>query len=134
MNSQEFIVRDVKTPVKSDYENDLNWLCESLGFVSNRDSEKTGAKIFCSIVRANSSGIKSEDIAKECEITKGNVIHHLSKYLRAGLVIRDKNKYYLRSRSIEKSLHEMELDLLRTIQKITNIAKEIDKELGYIDR
>ncbi len=134
MNEQEFMIREIKTPLKQDYENDLHWLCESLGFISNRDFEKTGAKIFCSIVRSNSHGIKSEEIAKECKITKGNVIHHLSKYIKAGIVIRDKNKYYLRSRSIEKSLDEMQLDLLRTLQKIRTIAKEVDKELGYIER
>jgi len=48
---------------------------------------------------------------------------------RAGIVVKEGNKLELRSRSLQKLVNEIELDIIRTLKFIREIAEEIDSEL-----
>ena len=46
MTDQEITIKYLKIPRENHLSGDIEWLCRSLGFISNRDQEKTAGKIF----------------------------------------------------------------------------------------
>lgn len=129
-------IKNQEKPIEADIEKDLNWICKSLGCVSTRDFEETASKIFNIIVNALSEHreLGSEEIAKKVKVSRGAVINHLKTYKDAGFIIQKNTKYILRTRSVEKTIEEIEYDISRTLNDIKKIARNIDEELGLKER
>ncbi len=129
-------IKFVQKPLEPNTDEDLLWLCKSLGFVSLRDTEETAAKIFKAIVDATKEGktLSSDEIAHLSDITRGTAVYHLREYIQAGMVTQNNKKYTLRTRSLHHTLEEMEHDMIRMFEDMKRIAKEIDSQLGLKER
>jgi predicted transcriptional regulator len=129
-------IKKLEKPIDPDLDKDIDWICKSLGFVSSRDFEETASKIFNVIIKARSKNMEltSEQISKQINVTRGAIMHHLKLYIDSGLITQKKTKYVLRTRSIEKTIDEIELDILRVLDNIKKMAKEIDEKLGLKER
>lgn len=132
MQEQEVFVKRLASPVTPDLEEDTEWICKSLGFVTDWDREKTSAKIFREVLKATSFdiGVSSDELSKKVDVTRGAVIHHIHNYINRGLIIQDRRKYFLRTKSLEKTMEELEIDVYRIFQNLKKIAREIDASLG----
>jgi predicted transcriptional regulator len=129
---RNFNIKMLKEPLKEDLEQDIEWLCKSLGFAGERDKENTSVEILKLLIKSskNREGLTSDGIAEKIKPTRGAVVHHLNKFMRRGLVVKVNNKYELRMNSLEKTLEEIKLDINRTISNILSIAKDVDSKIG----
>jgi len=129
-------LRRLEKPVEPDIIQDINWICKSLGLVSSRDSDETASKIFNVIINAMAENeeLSSEQIARQIDVTRGTVIYHLKSFTNAGLISQNKTRYLLRTRSMERTVEEVEMDILRVLNDIKKMAREVDIQLGLKER
>jgi len=85
----EYRIFDIRILPTVNYENDLEWICRSFGFLEPRDKRKTAYRIFKEIVEAAryNKGLTSDELAQKLHLTRGTIVHHLNKMIKSGLVI-----------------------------------------------
>lgn len=108
---------------------EIQWLSESLGLFSERDKDKSCFRLFLEIIKARKP-LSSDELAFHCSLSRGTVVHHLSKLISAGLVVVEDSKYALRGKNLETTLKLMKQDVVNAYEEIEGIAKNIDKSLG----
>ena len=133
---KQFTVRQLKEPTDTKLGGDIEWLCNSLGFVSARDQDKTAFKIMRELIRAarHGHGMTSEEISRKVAPTQGAVIYHLKKFMKAGLVVKLGSMYELRMNSLYTTIGEIEKDMHVAMGNIKALAQEIDGRIGLDSR
>jgi predicted transcriptional regulator len=127
------LVKKIRSPAPGDIDEDIDFICKSFGYFSQRDKQDSAGKIFRMIVKeacGNDEGVSSDDIADELALSRGAIVHHLNSFISTGLVIKEYNKYRLRSGSLQKSIEEIKEDIDRIFKQMEKIAVEIDEKLG----
>jgi predicted transcriptional regulator len=131
--SINIIIKKIRSPPPGSLNEDIDYICKSFGYFTPRDKQDTAGKIFRLIVKktANSNmGLSSDEIAEELSLTRGAIIYHLNNFITAGLVIKENNRYRLRSQSIQKIIEEIKIDIERIMGQMMKIANDIDSKLG----
>ena len=134
---QKIIIRKIRSPPPGNVNNDIDYICKSFGYFAPRDKQDTAGKIFRLLVRdacGPETCLSSDDIAEKLNLTRGAIIHHLNNFIEAGIVIKEHNRYRLRSASLQKCLEEIRTDMERIMQQMMKIAIEIDEKLGHYYR
>ena len=123
---------DTRKPVSENINLKLQWLGSSLGLFGLRDKDKSCFRIFIELLKAAKIGhpYSSDELAANLKLTRGTVVHHLNKLIRAGIVITEKNKYILRVNNLSELIEELEEDIMRSCARLKDVAKEIDQKLG----
>ncbi len=131
-SSFRITIRRVERPFECDIDRELEWICQSLGFFENIDKEKTASAIFREIVKAaeKDKPLTSTELSHKVKMSRGAVINHLNNLLRSGLIVRDGRYYLPRSKSLFRTICEVEEDIERIFKKMEETAKKIDKEFG----
>jgi len=135
--SHRIHLKKLETPPPGSIKTDIDYICESFGYFSQRDKNCTAGRIFRLLVEKtseNSPGITSDEIAAELHLTRGAIVYHLNNFIDSGLVIRERNLYRLRSQSLQKSIEEIRQDAQRIFLEMLKIAQEIDEQLGNFYR
>ena len=129
-------LKKIRTPAAGSLTGDIDFICQSFGYFSQRDKNNTAGKIFRLLVKNSSEGdgLTSDQIAGELDLSRGAIVYHLNNFISAGLVVKEKNKYRLRSHSLQKSIEEIRQDTHRIFNEILKIAEAIDEELGNFYR
>ena len=130
-------VRRVRSPAPGNIEDDIDYICKSFGYFTLRDKQDSAGRIFRLLVRegcGDKDGLCSDDIARELELSRGAIIHHLNNFIKSGLVIKENSLYRLRSQSLQKSIEEIRHDTQRIFNEMLKIAEAIDEELGNFYR
>ena len=132
----EYRILNVRPLGKADPEDDLKWICKSLGFLEPRDKKKTAFRIFRALVKAarENRGLTSDELAAELLLTRGTMVHHLNKMIKSGLVIYHEGAYKLRGRSIKSTIKEIQRDINRIFENLFKIAESIDQAYGLFSR
>ena len=132
----EYRILDVRIPSTVDYNQDVEWICRSFGFLEARDKRKTAARIFKLLLEAarEGKGLSSDELAAKIGLTRGTVVHHLIKMIKGGLVIYHEGQYKLRGRSLRSTLGEIERDINRVFENLYKVAVSIDETLGLPNR
>lgn len=125
------VIRRIEPPFERNAEQEMEWLCQSLG-LSPVNKDKSTVDIFKLVVRAteDGKGISSTEVAEKINLSRGAVIHHLNNLQLAGLVIKDGRNYFARSRSMVRTVQEVEEDIKRIFMRMQETAREIDKAFG----
>lgn len=125
------VIRRIDPPFERDVENEMEWLCQSLG-LSPVNKDKATVEIFKIIVKAteDGKGISSTEVAEKVNLSRGAVIHHLNNLQLSGLVIKQGRNYFARSRSMVRTVQEVEEDIKRIFLRMQETAREIDKAFG----
>ncbi len=133
---RHYTVKKLREPSGKNVNTDIEWVCNSLGFVSSRDQDKTAYRIIKSLTFAaqNGHGMTGEKLAEQVEPTIGSVFYHLKKLMEAGLVVKFGSEFELRMNSLHKTIEEIEKDIIRTLADIKHIAADVDKALGLEHR
>jgi predicted transcriptional regulator len=128
--SKVTIVR-IRKPHQKNVNDDLQWLCSSLGLFSMRDKNSSCFRVFVELLKTTRKGIpmSSDELAVKTGLSRGTVVHHLHSLISAGLVIPDEGKYILRDTNLESVVREVRQDLDRVFEDLKKIAEELDKEL-----
>ena len=129
---KQFIIKKLKEPPPKKAEDDIEWICQSFGFVSARDQDKTAFKILKALIEAakKEKGLTSEELAQKVEPTIGSVIYHLKKLMKAGLVVKIDSTYELRMNCLVSTIEEIEKEILISLENIKKIAKDVDGNIG----
>jgi len=129
-------LKKIRTPAPGSLKGDIDFICRSFGYFSQRDKNNTAGRIFRLLVNdtAEGEGMTSDEIAEELELSRGAIVYHLNNFIATGLVVKEKNKYKLRSQSLQKSIEEIRQDTKRIFDEMIKIAESIDEELGNFYR
>ncbi len=111
---------------------ELQWLGNSLGLFNLRDKDSSCFRVFITLVRRakNNKTVSSDEIAEKLSLTRGTVVHHLSKLMDSGLVIREKQGYLLRERDLSTVIKDMQRDMEAMFAELKEVAEEIDEKLS----
>lgn len=133
---RHYTVKKLRMPAEGDLENDIEWICNSLGFVTARDQDKTAYRILLALIKAaeKGRGLTSDELTNYVEPTIGSVIYHLKKLMKAGLVVKINSAYELRMNSLRKTIEEIEREMINVLEDITYISSQIDVRLGLENR
>jgi predicted transcriptional regulator len=132
----QFTVKKLREPVEKQLDEDIEWVCNSLGFLTLRDQDKTASKILNALIQSagEGKGLTSEELTQHVEPTIGSVIYHLKKLMKAGLVVKMNSTYELRMNSFFKTIDEIEREIISILRDIKKIAKDIDSTVGLEHR
>jgi hypothetical protein len=127
------VVRKVERPFREDFEHQLAWICSSLGFFEPIDKEKNAAAVFKEIVLATEKGeaLSSTALAERVGMSRGATINHLNNLQRSGLIEKNGKFYSARSRSMKRTIEEIEEDVERIFAQLKRTAEELDKQIGF---
>ena len=130
--SFKIVIRRLERPLSSSLDDEFEWICRSLGFFEAIDRDKTASNIFREVVRATEKGkpLTSSEIAEKVKMSRGSVVNHLNNLQRSGLIVRQGRHYLARSRSMFRTIEEIEEDIERIFSKMKKTAREIDQEFG----
>ena len=134
---KQIAIKKVRSPAPGSLDDDINYLCRSLGYFSQRDRQETAGKIFRVLVREACEPddcLSSDEIAEKLNLSRGTIVHHLNSFISSGIVIKEHNRYRLRSASLQKSIEEIRYDIDRIMQQMIKIAMQIDEKLGHYYR
>ena len=128
----KIVVKRVEKPFSKNPLAELDWICQSLGFMEPIDRDKTASMVFREIIKATEGGeaLTSTAISGRVGMSRGAVINHLNNLMRSGLIVREGRFYSARSRSIFRTIEEIEEDVERIFAKMKKTAMELDEELG----
>jgi predicted transcriptional regulator len=129
----KIVVRKVERPFKDDFEHQLTWICSTLGFFEPIDKDKNAAAVFKELVLASERGeaLTSTALAQRVGMSRGAIINHLSNLLRSGLIEKNGKYYSARSRSMKRTIEEIEEDVERIFSQLKRAAEEIDQQIGF---
>ena len=130
--SFKIVIKRIEKPFSGSLDNEMEWICGTLGFLEPIDKGKTAATIFKEIVRATEQGkpLTSTELADKVDMSRGSVVNHLNNLQRSGLVVRHGRHYLARSRSMFRTIEEIEEDIDRIFARMKKTAREIDEEFG----
>ncbi|MFH1642588.1 MAG: winged helix-turn-helix domain-containing protein [Nanoarchaeota archaeon] len=133
---REFTIKQFKQPITKNIGSDIEWICNSMGFISSRDQDKTAFKILKALIKKakHQKGLTSKELTKIVNPTIGSVIYHLKKLMNAGLVVKLGPSYELRMNSLYATIQEIEKDVLSSLENIKKISIEIDSSAGLEHR
>jgi predicted transcriptional regulator len=134
---QQILIKKVRSPAPGNLNDDIDFLCRSLGYFSKRDKEDTAGKIFRLLVKEAcdpENCLTSDEIAEKLNLTRGAIVHHLNNFISSGIVTKEYNRYRLRSVSLQKSVEEIQNDIDRIMEQMIKIAMDIDHKLGHYYR
>jgi predicted transcriptional regulator len=135
--TQQVTIKKVRLPAPGSLDEDIDYLCKSLGYFSLRDKCCTAGNIFRLLVREAcepEKSLTSDEIANKIDLTRGAIVHHLNSFMSAGIVAKEHNRYRLRSSSLRRSIEEIRGDIDRIMEQMIKIATDIDEKLGYYYR
>lgn len=129
---KKITVISIAKPRNSDINEELQWLGNSLGLFHLRDKDKSCFRIFVEFVKSAKENnlLSSDDVAERTGLSRGTVIHHVNKMMESGLILQQKNRYFLRDANLEILLDDIKKDFERAYDELKRTAKEIDKLLG----
>ena len=133
---KQFTVRQLKEPTEKQIGKDIEWICNSLGFVTPRDQDKTAFGILKALIKCTKErkGMTSEELAQIVKPTIGSVIYHLKRLMKAGLVVKLDSAYELRMNSLLTTIEEIEKEISAALGNVKKIAGEIDDKIGLEHR
>mgnify|MGYP005839771167 CR=1 FL=1 len=135
--TNQIIIKKIEIPAAGSLNDDIDYVCKSFGYFTERDKQDTAGRIFQLLVKeacGSNKGMTSDEIAERLNLTRGAIVHHLNNFISTGLVVRSHKTYKLRAQSLQKSIEEIKEDIDRILTQILKIANEIDMKLGNLYR
>ncbi len=108
---------------------DLQWLGNSLGLFGLRDKDSSCFRIFITLVRKSDLPRSSDEIAERLNLSRGTVVHHLTRLMDSGMVTREKEGYILREQSLFRLIEDLKRDTESVFAELQEVAKEIDERI-----
>ncbi|MBU2100457.1 winged helix-turn-helix domain-containing protein [Candidatus Micrarchaeota archaeon] len=134
----QIVIRRVEQPFSSQMDEEFNWLLQCLGFFEPIDKGKTAALVFKELVKgadaAEGKLLTSTEISERVGMSRGAVINHLNNLLRSGLILRQGSKFRARSKSMFRTIKELQDEIDLVFKRMEETAKQLDEEMGLFSR
>jgi predicted transcriptional regulator len=107
---------------------EVRWICESLGLVSGRDVNDTSFKVLSGILKEmpEEKLVATDDLARWLNLEAPTVNHHVRNFMESGIVFREKRKIALRGGSLTAALEEMKRESNEMFDRLIASSKRID--------
>src|SRR3989338_3577070 len=130
--SKRMMIVSVRRVPEENINQDLQWLGSSLGLFNARDKDSSCFRVFITIVKKakRNEPISSDEIAERLQLSRGTVVHHLTRLMDSGIVVRERQGYLLRENTLQRLVEDIHRDIEKTFSDLQNVAKEIDEKLG----
>jgi len=131
MSKKVMIVRVRRNP-HNDLNQELQWVANSLGLFNLRDKDSSCFRVFITLVKKakRNEPISSDQIAEKLNLSRGTVVHHLTRLMDSGIVVREQQGYLLRENDLQKVVQDIKRDMEEALSELLEVAKEIDEKLG----
>ncbi len=128
----QVVIRRVEQPFSHQLDDEFNWLLQCLGFFEPIDKGKTAASVFKELVKSTEQhkALTSTELADRIGMSRGAVINHLNNLLRSGLILKHGSKYFARSKSMQRTIKELQDEIDLVFKRMEKTAKELDEEMG----
>lgn len=115
-----------------DINTDLQWLCHSLGLFPVRDYNSSMYRLFIELIQDRRSSLTStsDELASRVGLSRGTVVHHLTKMIEAGIVVRSQSGYSLKEESVERMVEDIRSQVEHLFDEIERVAERIDERLS----
>lgn len=122
-------IRKISSPNVNE---ELQWVGNSLGLFNLRDRDSSCFRIFITLVKRSRQNhpLSSDEIAEKLDLSRGTVVHHLTRLMNSGIVLREKEGYLLRENCLQDLIKDLQHDLEGIFLELRDVAKEIDEKLG----
>lgn len=106
-------------------------VCRLLGLCSARDTSHTIVRVFRFVVshqgdaRDEGKGIKSAQVAQEERLNRLTAMHHLNRLVEAGLLEKRGPKYFMRTKSFEEMVEEMQREAEESFARARLIMRRL---------
>ena len=130
--SHKITIIKVRRTSGNDINKELQWFGNSLGLFNQRDKDSSCFREFITLIKKakRNEVISSDQIAEKLRLSRGTVVHHLTKLIDSGIVVREKGGYILREMDLSHLVKNLQKDMEAVISEIQEVAKEIDEKLG----
>ena len=130
--SRKITIIKVRKTRQDNINRELQWLGNSLGLFNQRDKDSSCFRVFITLVRKakRDEAMSSDEIASKLHLSRGTVVHHLTKLINSGIVIREKEGYLLRETHLQDVIKDIRRDMDSMFSELNEVAKEIDERLG----
>lgn len=130
--TQKLMVIKVRRTPTDNLNSELQWFGNSLGLFGSRDKDSSCFRVFITLVKKakRSTAMSSDEIAEQLHLTRGTVVHHLTKLMESGIVVREKEGYLLRENKLENVIRDLRRDMDMMLEELDQVAKEIDQRIG----
>ncbi len=117
---------------KGNVNDELQWLGNSLGLFNMRDKNSSCFRIFITLIKKakRSEPISSDEIAEKLHLSRGTIVHHLNRLMDSGIVVREREGYFLRENDLESVVRSLRRDIDTIFTELKEIAKDIDSGLS----
>ena len=111
---------------------ELQWIGSSLGLFNLRDKDSSCFRVFITLVRTarQNKPLTSDEIAEKLRLSRGTVVHHLTRLMEAGIVLRERKGYLLRETNLQDVIKDVHRDMEAVFAEMLEIARETDRQLG----
>ncbi len=128
----KIVIKDEELPFERDVDKYIKFLCKVLGLTTGRDTQETSCKVLKKIiVYSSNKGVTcTKEICEDIGMSRGAVVNQINKMIKAGILRKEGNYYVLRRKNLLRTILEIRRDTLRMFERIEEIAKELDEEMG----
>lgn len=130
--AQRVTIVRVRKDSNQNINQELQWLGNSLGLFNLRDKDSSCFRVFITLVRkAKRNEILSSDkIADNLNLSRSTVVHHLTKLMDSGIVVKENKGYILRETNLQDLIKDIRRDMDSVFSNLTKVAEDIDDKLG----
>ncbi len=128
MSTKSITLNRKERPHTDDPLYELQWLMEALG-ISERFS-RGYAEILMRIAKKGASRIGTGTLAEERGEKRTTLVYHINRLISMGLLVREGRDLQLRASNFERTIEEIERDVLRMFEDMKRVAREVDEALG----
>lgn len=109
----------------------LQWFGGTLGLFNLRDKDRSCFRVFLVLLKKakQGEGITSDEIAEQTMLSRGTVVYHLNKLMESGLVLTEKNKYFLKVSNLEELVDVIRHDVNNAFDSLKDIGRDLDRLL-----
>ena len=130
--AQRVTIIRVRNNPNQNINEELQWLGNSLGLFNQRDKDSSCFRIFITLVKKSRQNqpLSSDYIAEKLNLSRGTVVHHLTRLMGSGIVLREKEGYLIRENSLQDLVKDLQRDIEGIFLELKEVALEIDQKLG----
>ena len=129
MVTREITLIKKERPFTRDAREGLQWLLESMGIPERFVKEY--AEILIRIARkGDDERLSTSALAEELGEKRTSLSYHINRMVAMGLITREGRSLCLRASNFERTVEEIERDILRIFEDLKRVAREIDELLG----
>lgn len=134
----EIVLKSIEPPFSSKVDEELDYLAKTFGFLEPFGKQNSAGLVFKELASPGifscESGLQgmlsSTELSKRLGKSRGAVINQLNNLQRSGIIVKRGRLYGIRSKSMLRTVEELQSDVEKVFEKAKKVAKQIDKETG----